>query len=436
MRADPGRLAAGVYGDDFTGATDAVAQFRRWGLSAVLLVEPPSAQRLRELSSVYDVVGVAGIARSLPTARMHEEIAPVFAAFAEAEPRIVQYKVCSTIDSSATIGSFGEALSLGAQAFGSRPAWIAPAQPDSGRWTAFGNHFANADGRPYRLDRHPIMSVHPSTPMGEADVGRLLAGQGYPDTGLVSIVDLHGPAVRGRIDDVLATGARGVIFDALTMDDLVEVGELILERADEPCAFVLGSGGISFGLAARLGSETSVVPDSLGELDELPAMLVVSGSAAAPTARQIDAAVAAGWSALALDLSRPLADQVARVGEKVRGALASGTSMVVYSARGPGDVHGPFDPKALGAFYAELLADVVPEVGLRRLVVAGGDTSGYVVRELGVRELEILGRAAPGGPVCRVISAGSPDLVGLELMLKGGQIGAPELFEAVRRAGR
>src|SRR4029450_457106 len=54
------------------------------------------------------------------------------------------------------------------------PIAVAPAQPGFGRFTAFSDHYATFAGQIHRLDRHPVMSQHPSTPMHEADLRRVL----------------------------------------------------------------------------------------------------------------------------------------------------------------------------------------------------------------------------------------------------------------------
>src|SRR5690606_15872624 len=129
-------------GDDFTGSTDALTQFHRFGLRGVLLFDCPDRARLAHLAERHDVIGVAGVGRSLPTEQMAAEVGPVLEALQAARPRLVQYKMCSTADSSPRLGSLGRAVELGRRVFGDRPVPILAAQPEFGRYTAFGNHFA------------------------------------------------------------------------------------------------------------------------------------------------------------------------------------------------------------------------------------------------------------------------------------------------------
>ena len=158
------RLIAAFYGDDFTGASDALGQFHRWGLRTVLLFGVPDGSTVRELARDYDVIGVAGLARSLPVALMEAEVAPALEAFQSAGAQMVQYKMCSTADSSPRIGSLGRAVEIGRSVFGERPVPLLAAQPELGRYTAFGHHFAVEQGKVHRLDRQPTSPTIPRLP--------------------------------------------------------------------------------------------------------------------------------------------------------------------------------------------------------------------------------------------------------------------------------
>jgi uncharacterized protein YgbK (DUF1537 family) len=179
-----------LYGDDFTGSTDALAQFTRFGLRGILLLKALTENGLNPRFEGFDVVGIAGISRALPTSEMEAEVRPALLALAALDLLLVQYKVCSTFDSSADVGSIGRVLDLGIEMFGAVPVPVLAAQPGFGRYTLFGNHFANHRGTVYRLDRHPTMSVHPSTPIHEGDLRRVLAEQTQLDVDLLSILDI------------------------------------------------------------------------------------------------------------------------------------------------------------------------------------------------------------------------------------------------------
>jgi uncharacterized protein YgbK (DUF1537 family) len=142
------------------------------------------------------------------------------------------------------------------------------------------------------------------------------------------------------------------------------------------------------------------------------------------TAGQIDWALAHGFTGIKLgsDTGPALAAAVA--------ALKAGRHVVVYTSRG--EAGTPIPASMLGTQLGAVAREAIAQTGLRRLVVAGGDTSSYAGRSLGIESLEMLAPLAPGAPLCRAFAPGSP-ADGLEVNFKGGQVGAPDYFGAVAR---
>jgi uncharacterized protein YgbK (DUF1537 family) len=176
----------------------------------------------------------------------------------------------------------------------------------------------------------------------------------------------------------------------------------------------------------------------------------VSGSCSPVTARQIEQAEADGFAILRLDLVRALGSdaqaELARVLAAAGAALDQGTSPLIYTARGPDDpAVQAFDATAASAGLSraeagqrtgELLAATMRALlervpALRRIAVAGGDSSGEVAAALGVTALTVAAGLAPGAPLCRAWSADA-QRDGLEIVLKGGQMGTPGFFASVR----
>jgi uncharacterized protein YgbK (DUF1537 family) len=112
--------------------------------------------------------------------------------------------------------------------------------------------------------------------------------------------------------------------------------------------------------------------------------------------------------------------------------LAEGRSVVLYTALGPGDCAGAPRGEALGRRLGGLLREAIHRSGVRRAVVAGGDTSSHLLRQLGVDALTYAAPLSPGVPLCRVHAA-HPAMDGLELALKGGQVGKQDIFEIARK---
>ncbi len=132
------------YGDDFTGASDNAAQYARHGLKTVLFFSDPGADVLEEAARHYDVVGVAGTARSLDTDGMRAELLPVLEKFRQLKVPLVQYKCCSTFDSSPDTGSLGHAMQLMQSCWPDSLLPVLAATPEFGRYTLFGHHYARA----------------------------------------------------------------------------------------------------------------------------------------------------------------------------------------------------------------------------------------------------------------------------------------------------
>lgn len=418
-------LRIAFYGDDFTGSVDVLLQLRRAGWTSRLFLGLPDLTELKAAAAEVDAVGVAGVARSLPTGRIEPEVRPVLEALRELRPQIVQYKACSTADSSPEVGSLGRVLEIARDVFGPATVPALFAQPDFGRYTAFGHHFAAEAGQVYRLDRQPTMSQHPVTPMRESDLAKHLSLQTRLPIGsmhLTAYTDAPDVARNIRLRTEAAT-----VLDAMTDGHIELVAEAVVanSRPNAP-QFVMGSGGFSRGLAAALAHGSTTQVDVADELDADGPVLAVSGSQSPQTARQIDDARRQGWTVLALSAldDSPLRDRV--IAE-----LSAGRSVVVAT----GDATEPRDGGSLVEALSARLSGVI-EVALRkggnhRVIVCGGDTSSHVLRQLGARSLSIAANPVGNVVLCRVASPNSW-LDGTEMLLKGGQVGPVDLFELIR----
>lgn len=408
--SDPA-VRVGYYGDDFTGSVDVLLQFARHGWSGRLFVGLPDEALLREAASAFDVVGIAGIARSLPTAQIDAEVRPALIALRALGPHVIQYKACSTADSSPTIGSIGRVLEIGREVVSDAATPMLFAQPDFGRFTVFGTHFAAEGGTVHRLDRQPTMSTHPATPMHEADLVRHLSAQTSLRIGGITRLDYADLA-----DRLASSTAAAAVLDAIDNADAAAVGRAVL--AQRGPVFAVGSGGLSWGIgAADPGAAVALATAT-------PArgpVLAVSGSRSAQTRRQVQHAREEGWLVEPLSFA-DAASQVARV----RDALGAGRSVVLTSDEAPAADDTLERIAEAGADVIRATTDLT-----RRVIVAGGDTSGRVTRLLGVDSLEIA-----ANPVANVVllraSSTHQGIDGLELLLKGGQVGADSLFADIR----
>lgn len=455
----PAARLISFYGDDFTGSTDAMEALTLGGVQTILFLQPPDPALLAERFPKLQAFGVAGVSRSMNPEEMERELLPIFASLRAAGTPIVHYKMCSTFDSSPEIGSIGKAIELGRRVFGdARPVPVLVGAPALKRYTAFGNHFATVGEDTYRLDRHPTMSRHPVTPMDEADLRLHLSRQTDVPIGLMDLLDLDGDeaAVGERYRRRLAAKPGILLFDVIDDVRLERAGGLIWESAQEGGpSFVVGSSGVEYALAAhwrRQGllppeAETAAFGEAVRAVNQL---FAVSGSCSPVTEAQIRYALRHGFVGIPVEAGRFAAPAEAEeyrreLLERSLQALGEGGSPLLYTALGPEEL----DVEALkrrmaaagrrsldtgrmiGEQLGKLTREVAEATGLRRFLAAGGDTSGYVARELGIFGLECLRPIAPGGPLCRS-HAHDPRFDGLELALKGGQVGKEDYFVRVR----
>ena len=416
-------LRLAYYADDFTGATDALESLTRAGLRTRLFLQPPTAAQCAGL----DAIGVAGLTRALAPAAMETVLRPAFAALRALGPRHVHYKVCSTFDSSPTVGSIGRAIEVGTEVFGSRLVPLLVAAPSLGRYCAFGNLYARygigSAGAIHRLDRHPSVSRHPVTPMTEADLRVHLSRQTTKRIGLLDVTALDAP--EPLLNKQGFADADILLIDGLNDGHLRRAGALIDDLAGDTPLFSVGSSGVGTALTLHWGqahaAEATPVSSSAPARPASP-LLVISGSCSPVTAGQIDWAAANGFTCVEFSPAALPA---------VIASLQAGRPTLVYTSRGEaGGALVPAD--ILGTQLGQLARDAVARTGVQRLVVAGGDTSSYAGRALGIESLEMLAPLAPGAPLCRAAAPGSP-ADGREIIFKGGQVGAPDFFGAATR---
>jgi uncharacterized protein YgbK (DUF1537 family) len=389
----------------------------------------------------------------------------VFAGLAKLPTPLVHYKVCSTFDSAPATGSIGHVMELARDAFAQPLIPIVAATPALGRYCLFGHLFARSgtDGQVYRIDRHPIMSVHPVTPMHESDLARHLGQQTTMAIGHLPLTRFG--AGSGPIAEqvtAMAPSCDAVVLDGLDAGHLTQAGECLQRLASAQAAplFVVGGSGVEYGLTqywqqrdgpADTDAHASMTAaDRYNQFDAVDQVLVVSGSASRLSAAQIQAAVDAGFKEVVIDVqafgsSSRASAAVERLVRYVVDALATGASVVMHTARGPDDARIDSLIQALqakgysadearhhgGRLVSDRLGDVVDAIvrahPLRRLVLSGGDTSSRITQVLAPDALEIRARLSPGAPLCRLLSS-APHLQGLELALKGGQMGSADYF--------
>jgi uncharacterized protein YgbK (DUF1537 family) len=447
------------YGDDFTGSTDALEQLTLAGIRTALFIEPPTPRRLARFKNLQ-AVGVAGMTRSLAPDAMERQLRPALKALKALGAPHVHYKVCSTFDSSPKIGSIGRVIDIATGIFRAPFVPLLVAAPTLGRYTVFGTHFARfgigSTGAIHRLDRHPSISTHPVTPMTEADLRLHLARQTKKRIQLFDILKLGSPGseTQSALKKILNDGAGVVLFDALYQEQLGRIGELIdgFASSKQPL-FSVGSSGIEMALAAHWQSQRRVtqgpVPiddgDYAGASGAFPRreqILVGSGSCSAVTMQQIDWALKNGFAEVKLNVAalvdpKNVTAEAETATKLAVGLLHKRRSVIVHTTRTGADKRAAAVLKnraarVLGSALGHVLRGALEQSSVRRLCIAGGDTSGFAARALGIEALEMIGPITPGAPLCRAFAPNSP-MNEREVVFKGGQVGGESYFGILLR---
>ena len=453
----PAGVLVAFYGDDFTGSSAVMEVMTFAGLPAVMFVESPTPERLERFRR-YRAIGIAGVARAQPPSWMDAHLPAAFRALAELKAPVTHYKICSTLDSSPTVGSIGRAIDIGAPIFSGTPGaanWqpLVVAAPAIGRYQAFGHLFAASGDCVYRLDRHPVMQRHPVTPMDEADVRLHVGKQTSRAVGLIDFAAMKRGAGLKRFNAELKAGRSLLALDVVDDETLRWAGGLMWRERSQSL-FAIGSQGVEYALVAYWRAE-GWLPTAAGRssASEQSQIVAVSGSVSPVTASQIDWAQANGFDLIDLAAEASLDDrrwraEIEAAVERARATLLSGRSPLIATARGPNDEavahfraklaasgRDPIEINArIGGGLGEILRRLIGEGRVRRGAVSGGDTSGFAMRALGAYALEAVAPIAPGAPLCRAFST-DPKVDGAEIALKGGQMGEADFFGSVR-AGR
>ncbi len=432
-------MLLGCIADDFTGATDLANNLVRGGMRVLQTIGVPAAA----IAEDVDAVVVALKSRTIAAA---DAVAQSLAALQWLRGQgaaQIYFKVCSTFDSTdrGNIGPVAEALM---QALGARIVPVCPAFPAALR-TVFNGHLFVGDA----LLSDSGMRSHPLTPMADANLVRVLARQcAHAAVGLIDHRSVRAgtAAVQARLASLADEGVGLAIVDAIADEDLLAMG-----RAFAGLPLLVAGSGVAIALPQNHGIAPSAQAAALPPAAGLAA--AVSGSCSVASNAQVRHFIAAGGAAFAVD---PLA--IAAGGDVVGAALAwaaprlaaaaDATAAATYAATNaatqaaapaapPLLVHATADAAAVRAVQAQLgveaagalveqalsrIARGLVALGVRRLVVAGGETSGACVQALGIAQLRIGPQIDPGVPWCFAADAG------LHIALKSGNFGGPDFF--------
>lgn len=415
-------LALGCIADDYTGASDLANTLTLAGLRTVQTIGVPADDlALPEV----DAVVVALKSRSIEA-----EEAVAWARTAHEWLRArgaghILFKVCSTFDSTdaGNIGPVMDALRADA---GDAITLVTPAFPQTKRTVYQGHLFVGA----VPLNESPLRD-HPLNPMRDSSLVRVLGRQSRSPVGLVDLATVMlGPdAIGARLAELAAAGFGAAMVDAVDDANLEPIGAAALARR-----LSVGASGLGLGLARALRASGRVTSASaaahLGEPVGGPA-LCLAGSCSQATLAQI-ASAEKRMPVLRLDPEKLMEGpaEVERAQAWALERIAHGPVLIASSssveevralqARHGGETTGRAIEQAISAIAARVVSE-----GVRRLVVAGGETSGAVVDRLGLRAFRVGPEIAPGVPVLRAIGLEDVDML---LALKSGNFGGPNFF--------
>lgn len=408
----------GCIADDFTGATDLASALVRSGMRVAQWFGVPTSDFSAAVQCVEaDAIVIALKSRSIPAAEAVKQSLDSLDALRSVGAKRYFFKYCSTFDSTdqGNIGPVAEALLV---ALGTDITVFCPALPENGRTLYQGHLFVHG-----RLLSESGMESHPLNPMFDSDVVRVLSRQVTRPVGLIRYETLQRGAasINMALADFRGRGISLVVIDSLDDGHLRDVATAI---ADLP--LTTGGSGIAraLALAYRRRGEIPERPATTEPLRVAGSAAVVAGSRSATTQRQLKA-FAGRFPTVSLDVGAVLRGEpiLAPTIRLARQHLENGPVAIQTSGELVGSVKD--DPRQ-AAIIEESLAEIASCLvasGVRRLVVAGGETSGAIVQKLGVKAVRISSLIEPGVPWIETIA--EPRLA---LALKSGNFGSDDFF--------
>jgi len=418
-----GKLSLGCIADDYTGASDLANTLTRAGLRTVQTIGVPADDfPLPDVDAVVVSLKSRSIAASDAVTRSRAAEKWLRGRGADH----VLFKICSTFDST-DAGNIGPVMDALRTDSGDTIVLVTPAFPETGRTVYQGNLFVGS----VPLNESPLKD-HPLNPMHDSNLVRVLARQSKTRIGLIDLAALaRGPdAVRNKLVELAGQSVGAVIVDAVFASDLESIGAVALEHR-----LSVGASGIGLGLARALvasgRAKSQATSGAIADTAVGGPAACLAGSCSQATLLQV-ANAGQVMPVLHLDPEQVIAGK----GE-ARRALAWATDrlregpVLIASSSTPEEVaalqsrHGR---DATGHAIEQAMADIAEglvSAGVRRLVVAGGETSGAAVDRLGIPGFLVGAEIAAGVPVLRAVGAKAGDML---LALKSGNFGGPEFF--------
>jgi 3-dehydrotetronate 4-kinase len=412
-------IKLGCIADDFTGATDLANNLVRSGMKTVQIIGTPDSDQAIEA----DAVVIALKSRTTPVKEAVAESLLALGWLQRQGAQQIYFKYCSTFDSTpeGNIGPVTEALM---QALNTDFTIATPAFPDNKR-TVFKGYLFVGDG----LLNESGMQNHPLTPMTDANLVRVMQAQCQRKVGLIDhiVVAKGTQAIASKIAQLRAEGIQIAIVDAISNQDLIAMG-----AAFKSLPLLTAGSGVAIGLADNFGLSANPQASALPPTTGFKA--IISGSCSIATNAQVKHFIAQGGAAMAvnpLELSAPkqiISKAIEWAKKHYSQQPAHATKpILIYSTGEPSAVKAVQEKLGVanaGELVENTLAAIcqgLVTIGVKQLIVAGGETSGACVKGMGVQALRIGAQIDPGVPWCYTDT-------GIHLALKSGNFGTEDFF--------
>ena len=406
------KILLGCIADDFTGATDLANNLVRSGMRVVQTIGVPATP----LDAEVDAVVVSLKSRTIAPGEAAAQSVKALEWLQAQGAQQIYFKYCSTFDSTAQ-GNIGPVTDALMAAMGVDFTIATPAFPDAGR-TVFKGYLFVGD----MLLHESGMQDHPLTPMTDPNLVRVLQAQTKHKVGLIDykVIGQGAQAIGERMTSLREQGVGIAIVDAVSNADLVVLGAALKNMP-----LVTAGSGVAIGLPGNFGISPNPESAALPKATGLKA--IVSGSCSRATNLQVADFIARGLPAFVLDPLSLLSGEAAVLDalKWAESRLAAGP-VLIYSTAAPEAlkrIQDQLGVQQAGELVEQALASIAKglvALGVRQLVVAGGETSGAVVQALGMHQLQIGAQIDPGVPWCAAN--------GMHITLKSGNFGTPDFF--------
>jgi 3-dehydrotetronate 4-kinase len=415
-------ILLGCIADDYTGASDLANTITKAGLRTIQTIGLPEGDL--PISNI-DAVVVSLKSRSILPAEAVEKSLQAYRWLRANGASHVLFKICSTFDST-DAGNIGPVMDALQSDSGDSIVVVTPAFPETQRTVYQGNLFVGQ----VPLNESPLKD-HPLNPMHDANLMRVLDRQSRAKISLINIATVRkgAEAIRSQLDRLAQAGVTAAIVDAIEDSDLTPIGAVALNSK-----LSVGASGLGLGLAqalVRRGAKNALRAASFDEPVGGPAVCL-AGSCSQATLAQIASAEKK------MPVLRLKAERFMSTTEEVCNAISwalahlEKSPVVISSSSSPDDLkalQSRFGVEASGRTIEQSLATIAEHLvghGLRRLIVAGGETSGAIVDRLKIRAFKVGEEIAPGVPILRSIG---PKDRQMAMALKSGNFGDAEFFE-------